>query len=170
MTIRAPAGPLPAHKKLVPMTVSTPTASQPALVSSVSQQDAMAVVGLIKRLTAAWTANDADAMSELYAEDGTVVLPGDVYLKGRPAIRDWLAWAFETKWKGTTVLGVPLEMRYLTDDICLLVSQGGAYLPGADHVTEADAIRGIWIFVRQDGDWIVTAYENTPVRAAIPVP
>jgi uncharacterized protein (TIGR02246 family) len=136
---------------------------------SVRPDDAAAVHEIVQRITVAWKTNDADALSAVYADDASVVLPG-ARLKGRPAIREWLAKAFATKWKGTQVLGYPLELRYLRDDVMLLVSHGGAYPPGATEVPEEHAIRGMWIFVKQNGSWTVGAYANTPVRASIPLP
>lgn len=136
----------------------------------IAVEDEAALRSVVQRLAKSWAQNDADALSELYAEDATVVLPGDTYLKGRPQIRSWMASAFAGKWKGTHVLGMPMEIRYIRDDVCLMISQGGAYGPGASEVSADDAIRGIWVFVKRGKDWIITAYENTPVRATIPVP
>jgi uncharacterized protein (TIGR02246 family) len=101
--------------------------------------------------------------------DATVALPGDTYLRGRQAIRDWMARAFEGKWRGTRVLGRPLEIKYVNDDIIVMFSQGGAYRPGETEVSADDAIRGMWVFTRQGPGWTIIAYENTPVRATIPL-
>jgi uncharacterized protein (TIGR02246 family) len=142
------------------MTTTTATATQ----------DETALRGIMQTLSASWAQGDADTMAELYAEDASVLLPGDVYLKGRTAIRDWMAGAFEGKWKGTHVLGVPLELRFPGDDVALLISEGGAHAPDAAEVDAADAIRGIWFFNRTDTGWTISAYENTPVLRPIPMP
>lgn len=132
--------------------------------------DEQALRSIVQSLATSWASNDADTLSRLYAEDASVVLPGDTYLRGREQIRTWMASAFEGKWKGTHVLGVPLELRYLNNDIIVMISQGGAYQPGATEVSPDDAIRGMWVFTRAGDGWTITAYENTPVRAAIPIP
>jgi len=149
---------------------SSPTVLARSPHLAVGADDAAALTAIVKRLTLSWADNDADALAQIYAEDATVVLPGDVYLKGRREIRDWMANAFEGKWKGTHVLGIPLELRYLADNVGMLISHGGAYQPGASEVSTDDAIRGIWIFTKQGSEWTVAAYENTPVRATIPIP
>ncbi|GAA4689994.1 SgcJ/EcaC family oxidoreductase [Phytohabitans rumicis] len=138
-------------------------------VSAIRPEDEKAVREIVQRITLSWNENDADRLSTVYTEDASIVLPG-AHLKGRSNIRDWMAEAFDGKWKGTRVLGSPLELRYIRDDVMLLISQGGAYPPGATEVPVEHAIRGIWVFVKQDGEWIITGYGNTPVRAAIPLP
>lgn len=136
---------------------------------AVSSEDQAAVHEIVQRITQSWKAQDAGGLSTVYAEDASIILPG-ANLKGLPQIREFMARAFATKWKGTQVLGQPLELRYLRDDVLLLVSQGGAYAPGASEVPEENAIRGMWIFVKQDGKWTIAAYGNTPTRAPIPIP
>jgi uncharacterized protein (TIGR02246 family) len=142
---------------------------QTQLEPAVRPEDAAAVHEIVQRLTVAWDAGDADALSGVYAEDASIILPG-AHLRGRPAIRDWMAAAFDGKWKGTQVLGQPLELRYLADGLMMLISQGGAYPPGATEVPVEHAIRGIWLFAKQGTRWIVTAYGNTPAHTAIPLP
>jgi uncharacterized protein (TIGR02246 family) len=152
------------------MTIIDPPIALPRAVSvSVSAEDAAAVREIVTTLAKSWAQNDADTLAGLYAEDATVALPGDTYLKGRPEIRAWMAAAFEGKWKGTHVLGIPLEIRYV-NDIILMFSHGGAYQPGASEVSVDDSIRGIWVFTRQGSGLTIAAYENTPVRATIPIP
>lgn len=145
-----------------------PTLS-PVTVSTVRPEDLAAVQALIAQITTAWNANDAEALCTVYAEDASVVLPGAI-LKGRPDTEAWMAGAFEGKWKGTHVLGHPIELRYIREDIMLLISHGGAYYPGDEEVPERFAIRGIWVFVKNDGEWLIHGYGNTPVFDTIPLP
>jgi uncharacterized protein (TIGR02246 family) len=139
------------------------------VATPVRAEDQAAVLGLVQRITTAWQANDAETLCTVYAQDASIILPG-AHLKGRPAIQDWMTQALAGKWKGTQVLGAPLELRYLTDDTLLLLSSGGAYLPGATEVPVEHAIRGMWIFQKRDGEWIITAYGNTPVGSTLPLP
>jgi uncharacterized protein (TIGR02246 family) len=148
---------------------TTPTVRTYEAEISIRENDAAAVISIVKSLSASWAKGDADTLSRLYAEDATVALPGDTYLRGRRAIRDWMARAFEGKWRGTRVLGQPLEIKYVNDDIIVMFSQGGAYRPGETEVSADDAIRGMWVFARQGPGWTISAYENTPVRATIPL-
>ncbi|MFI0369912.1 SgcJ/EcaC family oxidoreductase [Actinomadura sp. 1N219] len=150
-------------------TISTSAVRSYETKISVRQEDAAAILSIVKRLAASWGDSDADTLAKLYADDALVALPGDVFLRGRGEIRDWMAGAFGGKWKGTQVLGVPLELRYLGDGLIVMFSHGGAYKPGAAEVTADDSIRGLWVFAERDGEWTIVAYENTPVRATIPL-
>jgi uncharacterized protein (TIGR02246 family) len=136
---------------------------------AVRPEDAKAAQALVEHLTKAWNVNDATSLVEVYADDASIVLPGAVLI-GKPAIEEWMAEAFRTKWKGTHVLGHLIELRYLREDIMLMVSHGGAYHPGATEVPEKFAIRGIWTYVKTDGEWLIHGYGNTPVGDTIPLP
>lgn len=129
--------------------------------AGLSDADKMAIASLTQRVVAAWAAYDADAFADVFTEDGTMVLAG-VYLKGYAAIRDYMADAFEGVYKGTQVTGQPLDMRPLGDDAAILLSQGGVLEPGESEVSESAAIHAAWVAVRQDGRWLLAAYQNTP--------
>lgn len=135
----------------------------------IKAEDKAAIIEIVQRITDAWKEQDPSVLSTVYTEDVSIVLPG-AHLKGRAACEEWMGQAFATKWKDTEVLGQPLEMRYLKDDVILMLSHGGAYAPGSKEVSVEHAIRGIWVFIKQDGKWIITGYGNTPVRGTIPIP
>ncbi|MGW1129812.1 SgcJ/EcaC family oxidoreductase [Streptomyces sp. NPDC002526] len=149
--------------------MTTDTTAAPT--NAVRPHDAAAVRGLIQRVVAAWRAQDAEAFSLVYAPDASVILPGAL-LKGRTAIHEYMAEAFRGKWKGTHVLGVPKEMRYVGEDekVVLLLSEGGAYPPDATEVPTEHAIRAMWFFVERDGEWLVDCYANTPMDGVVPMP
>ncbi|MGQ0842196.1 SgcJ/EcaC family oxidoreductase, partial [Actinokineospora sp.] len=44
-------------------------------------------LGVPLRLVAAWAENDAEGVANAFTVDGTLILPGDVYKKGREEIR-----------------------------------------------------------------------------------
>lgn len=140
-------------------------------VTPVRPQHAQAVRALVGRIVEAWREQDAEKFSQVYAADASVILPGAL-IKGRQAIHDHMAEAFRGKWKGTEVLGVPKELRYLgeNEETVLLVSEGGAYPPGATEVPVEHAIRAMWFFVERDGEWAVDSYANTPLEGVVPMP
>jgi uncharacterized protein (TIGR02246 family) len=115
------------------------------------------------RIVAAWQANDADAFAATFTEDGSMILPGDVYLTGRERIRAYMAEAFGGPYRGTQVTGTPLALKPLADDVVLLLTQGGVLADGASEVSAANAIRASWLLRRVDGQWLITAYQNTPI-------
>lgn len=126
-----------------------------------SDGDKVAIASLTQHVIAAWAYHDADAFAEVFTEDGTMVLSG-VYRKGRAQIRDYMAAAFEGTYKGTQVTGKPVDMRPLGGEAAILLSQGGVLEAGESEVNETSAVRAAWVVVKQDGQWRLAAYQNTP--------
>jgi uncharacterized protein (TIGR02246 family) len=131
-------------------------------VAASDQAAAQAVPGLI---VAAWAANDADAFARAFAPDGTMLLPGDVYLKGRDAIRDFMAAGYEGPYKGSTVTGTPLDARFLSPTSAVVVTVGGVLLPGDAEVSDEQEIRATWVLAKYDGEWLIGAYHNSRTQA-----
>jgi uncharacterized protein (TIGR02246 family) len=114
------------------------------------------------RLVSAWAAQDAEAFSQLFIQDGTMILPG-VYKKGREDIRKHMEAGYAGPYKGTSVTGIPLEMKPLGSDAFALITVGGVLAPGEQEVSAKEAIRASWILVKDDdGTWRLAVYQNCP--------
>jgi uncharacterized protein (TIGR02246 family) len=114
------------------------------------------------RLVSAWAAHDAEAFSQLFIPDGTMILPG-VYKKGRDDIRQFMEAGYAGPYKGTSVTGTPLEVKPLGADAFALVTVGGVLEPGDKEVSTKQAIRASWILVKDDdGTWRLAVYQNCP--------
>jgi uncharacterized protein (TIGR02246 family) len=133
--------------------------------SSAATADQIAIQQVPGRIVAAWQAKDADAFAATFTEDGSMILPGDVYLSGRQPIRDYMAAAFSGPYRGTQVTGTPFAVKPLAEDVVLVLTQGGVLAEGESEVTPASAIRASWLLRRVDGNWLITAYQNTPIAA-----
>ena len=131
------------------------------VAAQLSDGDKVAIASLTQRVVAAWAYQDADAFAEVFTDDGTMILAG-LYKKGRAEIRDHMATAFASVYKGTQVTGKPIDMRPLGSDAAILLSQGGVLQPGESEVSPAEAIRAAWVVVKRDGQWQLAAYQNTP--------
>jgi uncharacterized protein (TIGR02246 family) len=139
------------------MTITTPAPTS----SGPSEADKVAIATLTQKVIAAWAYHDAAAFAGVFTEDGTMIIAGQ-YHKGRAAIQSYMEEAFTGKWQGSQVTGKPIDLRFLSDDVALLLTQGGALLPGETEVAEEGAIRASWTAVRVDGQWQLAAYQNTP--------
>ncbi|MFC0863866.1 SgcJ/EcaC family oxidoreductase [Sphaerimonospora cavernae] len=118
------------------------------------------------RVVAAWAGNDADAFAQVFTGDATMILPGDVFVSGRQGIRAFMAAAYSGPYKGTRVAGDPVSAKFLGEDAAVLVTRGGILLPGETEVAPERAVRATWVLARQDGQWLITAYQNTPIGSA----
>jgi uncharacterized protein (TIGR02246 family) len=127
----------------------------------ITDADKAAIAALTQKVVAAWAYHDADTFGDVFVEDGTMILAG-VYCSGRDEIRKHMAEAFQAQYKGTQVTGKPLGIRSLGSDVAILLSQGGVLEPGETEVAPENAIRSAWTAVRQDGKWLLAAYQNTP--------
>ncbi|GAA2024711.1 SgcJ/EcaC family oxidoreductase [Catenulispora yoronensis] len=112
----------------------------------------------------AWEAGDADGMVADYTADATAIMTGS--LRGsRTVIRDSMAAAFAGPLKGTSTYNKQLSIRFLGQDAAIVVTESGILFPGQDEVPDAGKVNATWVFERQDGEWLVAAYHNSPVLA-----
>lgn len=128
-------------------------------------KEAAAVADLPRRMIAAWSENDAEAFAQLFTEDATMVLPGDVYLSSREEIRAYMAEAYAGPLKGTGVAGAPLGLRFLSESSGVIVTRGGILAPGQSEVSPEREIRATWVVAKHDGAWYIAAYHNSPIQA-----
>ncbi|GIE30589.1 hypothetical protein Ait01nite_036340 [Actinoplanes italicus] len=134
---------------------STPTSTGP------DKADQAAIAAVPARMVAAWREHDSKAFAGLFAENGTMILPG-VFRQGRTAIEEFMAHAYQGPYKGTTVTGQPIEIKPLADGAVAVLTEGGVIAAGADGLDPADAIRASWILVKRDGEWVLAVYQNCP--------
>ncbi|MFL6140076.1 MAG: SgcJ/EcaC family oxidoreductase [Frankiaceae bacterium] len=130
-------------------------------VAAETDPDKAALVGLTHRIAGAWRSYDADAFAGAFTESGTMILPG-VMCTGRDEIRAFMAKGFEGPYKGSLVTGKPFAVRYLDDGVALLLTRGGVIAPGETEVRDDEAVRASWLAVKQDGEWRLAAYQNSP--------
>lgn len=133
----------------------TTTIAQP------TQADMAAIASLTQCMIAAWAVQDAEAIANLFVEDGTMIIAG-TYRDSRAAIQDYFTEAFRGEYKGTQVTGKPLAARFFGPDVGVLLTVGGVLEPGETEVSNKQAIRASWTVVRRDGEWRLAAYQNTP--------
>ncbi|MEV6926508.1 SgcJ/EcaC family oxidoreductase [Dactylosporangium sp. NPDC051485] len=120
------------------------------------------VLSVPLRLVAAWARNDAAGVAEVFTEDGILILPGDVYKRGRDEIRSFMAAAYAGPFKGTGVTGRPVDLRFVSDDVALIRTHGGILAAGETEIDPELAVRSTWVSVKRDGTWYLAGYQNSP--------
>ncbi|NJP33612.1 SgcJ/EcaC family oxidoreductase [Micromonospora thermarum] len=127
--------------------------------TAVLTDDEAAVRDVATRIMAAWAANDADGFAAIFTEDGTLI--GDSYMKGRDGIRAYMAAGFAGPYAGTRVHVEPLDVRFLTAEIALLVTRGSVLLEGESGIVPERGFLATSTVVRRDGRWHIAAYQNS---------
>jgi uncharacterized protein (TIGR02246 family) len=120
-----------------------------------------AVLDVLARTYQAWEAGDAEAFVADYTEDASVIQPG-VYEKDREEIGIKMAVAFAGPLKGSRVASRPVDVRFLTGDTAVVVSEDGIIFPGQDAVAGERLVRATWVLVRRGGGWRIASYHNSP--------
>ncbi|MBB5870006.1 uncharacterized protein (TIGR02246 family) [Allocatelliglobosispora scoriae] len=133
--------------------------------TATTSADQLAVTALTQRVIAAWAEHDAKSFADVFTEDGTMILSG-LFKKGRDDIRQHMAEAFAGPYQGTRVTGQPIDIKFFCEDSGVLITQGGVLAPGESEVAAEHAIRASWVVVKQEGQWRLAAYQNSPKGTA----
>jgi uncharacterized protein (TIGR02246 family) len=133
--------------------------------TSTTIDDTTAVREVPQRIIAAWAENDGDAFADVFTEDATMILPGGIYVTGREGIRAFMSAAYSGPYKGTRVFGEPVSAKFLGTEAAVLVTKGGVLTGKETEVAPERAVRATWVLAKQDGQWLITAYQNTPIGA-----
>ena len=126
-----------------------------------SDTDRQAIRDVLADLYKAWAAGDAEAFVADYTEDASVIQPG-VYEKDREEIRTNMAAAFAGPLNGSRVAARPVNVRFLTGDTAIVVSEDGIIFPGQEAVASERLVRATWVLVRRDAGWRIASYHNSP--------
>jgi len=109
--------------------------------------DETAILQVLQGVYDAWDAHDADAFVADYTEDASAVLPGS-YRASRAEIRDSMRAGFSGFLKGSTTRGKVLDIRFLTEDAAVVVSEASVVFPGetevpADRAAKIQSYQGL---------------------------
>jgi uncharacterized protein (TIGR02246 family) len=131
--------------------------------TTASDVDQQAVSDVLNRLYEAWEANDPEEFVADYLDDASVVQPG-IYKKGREEIRTTMAAGFAGPLQGSRVITHPQDIRFLTDETAIVISEDGILFPGQDVVPSEALVRATWVLAKRNGGWFVAAYQNSPAN------
>ncbi|WP_410673442.1 SgcJ/EcaC family oxidoreductase [Amycolatopsis sp. cmx-4-68] len=133
------------------------------MTTTTTEADVRAVLG---RLTQAWNDGDAAAYGRLFTDDADYVTFFGLNFPGREAIESSHRALFEGPLKGsklTGALGATAKVRFVRPDVTVVVAGGGSSLTGTDTPDEGRESTVSFVLVREDGEWLITAFQNTRV-------
>ncbi|HET6710186.1 SgcJ/EcaC family oxidoreductase [Amycolatopsis sp.] len=124
------------------------------------------VRGVLGRLADAWNSGDAAAYGRLFTEDADYVTFFGVNFPGREAIESSHRALFEGPLRGSKLTGSPdgaAKVRFVRPDVAVAVADGGSSLTGAEVGDQGRASTVSFVLVREEGEWLITAFQNTRV-------
>jgi uncharacterized protein (TIGR02246 family) len=131
---------------------------------SFTADDERAALTVPMRIQAAWASNDADAFAAVFAAEGSLLMRED-QLTSREEIRSYMAAGFRGPFRGARVSGWPLAVTFPTDEVALIVTEGGIRLAGETSTAPERQIRATWIVVRLAGAWQLISHHSSPLRS-----
>lgn len=114
------------------------------------------------RARAAWDAGNADAFADVFVDNGSILFDDD-QLTDREVIRDYLTEAFAGKYEGTRCVHDPIEVRILTPDTAVVITEGGLLYDDETTVPADRAVRATWVTVRRDSEWQLFSQQTSPI-------
>lgn len=136
------------------------------------REDEAAIKSLGSRWQDAWNQRDADAMTNLLAEDVdfVTVLGPKGWLKGRPQFREVHARMFTTLFTDSTWKTEEVHVKWVTTDLAIarvLWSTTGDKVRHLKHGTPRSGIF-TWVVQKRDGGWQIIASQNTESMPILP--
>jgi uncharacterized protein (TIGR02246 family) len=76
-----------------------------------------------------------------------------------------MALAFQGPLKGSSTSNKQLSIRFVGRDGAIVISESAILFAGETEVPDTRKVNCTWVFEKQDGQWRVAAYHNSPVLA-----
>lgn len=120
-----------------------------------------AVRAVIDAASLAWSANDAAAFVEQYADDATAILPG-IALRNRADIHTTMAAAFTAGLKGTRRIHQIQRVRQLNPTVAIVTTRSRTLAPRQSTADEGGWSLATWVLSEHAGRWLIEAYHDCP--------
>jgi len=127
-------------------------------------EDEAAIKAVLVDSYKAWEAGDADGMVANYTADATAIMTGSLR-DSRDVIGKSMALGFEGPLKGSSTYNKQLSIRFVGRDGAIVISESAILFAGETEVPDTRKVNCTWVFEKQDGQWLIAAYHNSPVLA-----
>lgn len=127
---------------------------------AVQTRDEVAIRNAVYSVIAAWADNDADAFADRHSPDATLVTVEGFYCKGREQIRETMRGLYATVFKGSKVFIEFEDVRFLSDDVAMVIYWNGILSGGLSELPREETRRATTVLAKHDGKWLVEAFQN----------
>lgn len=124
--------------------------------------DGTAINTLYQQTIDGWNTGSGDAFAAPYTDDSDFVGFDGIYLKGRQQIASFHQMLFDKFLKGSCLIGKIRSIRFVTNDIAIMIAVGGTVMAGqSDIEPERNSIHTIVAVKRDSSNWYFTAFQNS---------
>jgi uncharacterized protein (TIGR02246 family) len=121
------------------------------------------VRALYRQMLSAWNRRRADAIAELFAEDGDAIGCDGSEFKGRAEIASVHRQIFDDHRTGAFV-GKVRSVRFLNSEVAVLCAVAGMVMPGhSDLEPDRNSVQTL-VAVKRDGQWRAAVFQNTSAQ------
>lgn len=129
-----------------------------------TSSDESAVRHLLEQVLEAWARGDGSEFAAAFAMDGDVIFFDGSHVHGRKQIATVMEQLFGTLLKGTRCIAEVKTLRFVTPDVALMQTLGGAAYPGETEVPSKRYSIQTFVAVRLQGIWTIASFQNTRVQ------
>lgn len=126
--------------------------------------DYRAILSVGQRIANAWKQNDADAFADVFTENGSVLLQ-DEQLTSREEIRQHMKAGFQSSLRGAHVVGWPVLIRELDDEVALFITEGCILAEGESEPDPERMIRASWVVRKGEAAPELVSHQSSPIKA-----
>jgi uncharacterized protein (TIGR02246 family) len=117
-----------------------------------------------RRVLEAWNNGDGQAFAAPFTRDADFVAFDGSVLRGREEIASVHQELFDRWLKGSRLVEEHTTVRFLTDDVAVLLTVGGTVMHGKSKpAPERDSVQTL-VAVREGGAWSFASFQNTRIR------
>jgi len=134
------------------------------ILAQPSGEDEEAIKRIISAMDEAFNAHEPDV--SLFARDADFVNVNGTWLKGASNIESGRRSAFGTRLKNARTKSLDVRVRFVRSDVAIVhVTSETAGITASDgRELPPQRELNIRVFVKEEGRWLVTAFQNTPLR------
>jgi uncharacterized protein (TIGR02246 family) len=124
----------------------------------------IAIRSLMQQLMDRWAAGDAEGYAQLFTKDAPYVAFDGTVQNGQAGIMAAHRPLFEKWLKNSRLIGDISEIRFLTPDVALVLTQGNTIPAGQETPSSSRESIQTLVAVKQKGEWRFASFHNTRVR------